>query len=293
MNEKLKPYSEAVEALRTTLHETREHVANHESTKAELERFDGGRDRLLDDLFRNPAQHGNGEKTKKIQDLNQKHELAAAKLEFLHRQIDLSIQSLQTQIQPLQICLTLLYQELSNHVFMRVHARCADFVHARLREESQDLINQLAMVSEEVIDLRDLQVPSAPFNQSLDNSGFTFPQPRETIIGSTLTSARNLLDAADELLKETQKTEVDGFTPPPYNPKIVEEQEAARHAERTQAIQQALEHSQSLQTASIAQRLAEQAGKKWEDLSDYERQILLRIEQDQLQVTQGRMAIGT
>jgi hypothetical protein len=85
--------------------------------------------------------------------------------------------SLQSQLGPLQICLSTLHLELSNHLFSEARKDVALLVHAdyREREDIQGAIYLIASESEEVRELRELWVPSVPFIQSLAGEGYTFP----------------------------------------------------------------------------------------------------------------------
>ena len=238
MDEKLSEYAAALEGLRTSLHTTCESIANQESAKGELEHLSSGRDKLIDALFHSPAARGNGEKASKLTELSQKRELSQAKLEFLVRQIDQSILSLQSQLSPLQICLTTLHLELSNQLFSEARHAVALLVHADSaeREDIAQAIYLIASEAEAVRELRELRVPSVPFIQSLAGVGYTFPQSREAIIESTLQASRNLLDAGEELLVEAEKASAEGFSPPAFNPNVLAEQEAAAQLERHGAL---------------------------------------------------------
>ena len=94
------------------------------------------------------------------------------------------------------------------------------------------------------------------------------------------------MDAGDELLVEAEKAAGAGWSVPVYNPEAIAEREAERA--RSIAYNQPLAN-----LGTLSEQMAKAAGRSLESLSEGERDMLARIEADQLQVHQGRISMGT
>jgi hypothetical protein len=102
------------------------------------------------------------------------------------------------------------------------------------------------------------------------------------------------LDAGDELLVEAEKAAGAGWSVPVYNPEAIAEREATLVTEREAERARSIAYNQPLANlGTLSEQMAKAAGRSLESLSEGERDMLARIEADQLQVHQGRISMGT